>query len=78
MLSPISITFFYGLVMVSLEMSTTPTFRMYRNSRRQAALEAACSGNEWSIPLFHADFPGFTGKGVEHSLYLLIMELGPF
>ena len=54
---PISITLLYGLVMVLREMSTTLTFRIYRNDVQQAASEAAFSGGEWSIPMFRADAP---------------------
>jgi hypothetical protein len=34
--------------------------------------EAASLSSSWSIPMFHADFPGFTLKIVEHSPYLLV------
>ena len=63
--------FLYELVMVLREMNTTPTFRIYRNGVQQAALEAAFSADDWSIPLFRADFLPFTSKSVEHSRYLL-------
>jgi len=33
--------------------------------------EAVFLASSWLIPMFHADFPGFTSKIVEHSRYLL-------
>jgi hypothetical protein len=33
--------------------------------------EVAFLASSWLIPRFHADFPGFTSKIVEHSRYLL-------
>jgi len=62
----------YELVMVLREMNTTPTFRIYRNGVQQTALEATFPADEWSIPLFRADFLPFTSKIVEHSRYLLL------
>jgi hypothetical protein len=38
-----------------------------------SAPEAAFSGDEWSIPVFRADFLPFTSKIVEHSRYFLPM-----
>jgi hypothetical protein len=61
----------YELVMVLREMNTTPTFRIYRNGVQQTALEATFPADEWSIPLFRADFLPFTSQIVEHSRYLL-------
>src|SRR5947199_2163925 len=57
--------------MVLREMNTTPTFRIYRNGVQQTALEATFPADEWSIPLFRAQFLPFTSKIVEHSRYLL-------
>ena len=59
--------------MVLREMNTTPTFRIYRNGVQQTALEATFPADEWSIPLFRADFLPFTSKIVEHSRYLLFL-----
>jgi hypothetical protein len=36
--------------------------------------KAVSPSSPWPIPWFHADFPGFTRKSVEHSRYLLGRE----
>jgi len=38
--------------------------------------EAVSPGSVEKIPMFRADFPGFTLKIVEHSRYLLITQFG--
>src|SRR5450432_3871868 len=39
--------------------------------------EVAFLASSWLIPRFHADFPGFTSKIVEHSRYLLQPSCSP-
>jgi len=68
---PISPIFSCGLVMVSSEMHSALTSRIYKNGAQQSASEAAFSGDEWSIPRFRAKIPHFTSKIVEHSRHLL-------
>jgi hypothetical protein len=49
---------------------STRSFRISNNLRLPSASKAASPDAQWSIPIFRADFPGFTRKNVEHSRHL--------
>ena len=45
-------------------------------TNRRVRWEAVSPGSREKIPMFRADFPGFTRKIVEHSPYLLAGDRG--
>lgn len=45
---------------------------IYKMALEELRWEAGSPGSVEKIPMFHADFPGFTSKIVEHSRYLLL------
>ena len=44
---------------------------IYKMAMEEPRWETVFPASSWLIPMFHADFPGFTSKIVEHSRYLL-------
>ncbi len=67
---PISTAFLYRLVMVSLEMHSALTSRIYKNGAKQSTSGAVSPDSQWSIPNIRATFLCFAPKIVEHSRYL--------
>ena len=57
--------------MVSPEMHSALTSRIYKNGVKQSASGAVSPDSQWSIPMVRADFLDFALKIVEHSHYLL-------
>ncbi len=49
---------------------------IYKMALVEPRWEAVFLASSWLIPMFRADFPGFTLKIVEHSRYLLPFSSG--
>jgi len=56
--------------MVSCEMHSALTSRIYKNGVQTSASGAVSPNSQWSIPMFRAEFLTFTLKIVEHSRHL--------
>src|SRR5579864_3326692 len=69
---PISPTFLYRLVMVSCEMHSRLSSRIYKNGVQKSASGAVSPNSQWSIPMFRAEFLPFALKIVKHSRHLLL------
>jgi len=57
--------------MVSCEMHSALTSRIYKNGVQTSASGAVSPNSQWSIPMFRAEFLTFALKIVEHSRHLL-------
>jgi hypothetical protein len=55
----------FGLVMVSSEMHSALTFRIYKNGAQRSASGGDSPMMDWSIPLFRADFLTLASKIVQ-------------
>jgi hypothetical protein len=67
---PISTTFLSRLVMVSCEMHSRLSSRIYKNGVQTSASGAVSPNSQWSIPMVRAEFLPFALKIVEHSRHL--------
>jgi hypothetical protein len=56
--------------MVSCEMHSALTSRIYKNGVQTSASGAVSPNSQWSIPMFRAEFLTFALKIVEHSRHL--------
>ena len=59
--------------MVSPEMHSALTSRIYKNGVQTSASGAVSPNSQWSIPMFRAEFPHFGSKIVEHSRHLPVI-----